>query len=114
MRYANCPTCGSLCRYVSENFERAQILIGAEHDVIKSELRRLSEANVRLMLAAEKGISELSSEILLELYFKKVQQEEIRKQIENEEWDAKYWDQQRLTRYIDFEKFFGIKIENAE
>ena len=108
-RYTNCPTCGALAYYTGANFQEAGALIHTQNDVIKREIANLVRENARLdgliSILAEKHIdvNKIPSGILLELYIKAIQREEMERQERNRISDSMF---SKLN--FDFKKFgFG-------
>lgn len=85
-RYKNCPKCGALCRYVSENFEHVDILIAAEESKAKKELEHTYKFAEMLQKIVETRIQDLNSDQLYYLYRCKLQEETIKKQHEEDEF----------------------------
>lgn len=81
MKYTNCPTCGGLARYVSPNFEEAQILISAQNEKLEPYIKHLMQLSEQLQSMLEKKIEDYSSSDLYYLFITKVQKEVISEQV---------------------------------
>lgn len=84
--YVNCPTCGTLCEYVSENFKIANTLIPIRGFSFEDKVKELVQANIELeyLLESKLRISNLSSQEILILYMIKVKEEFIQEQLEKD------------------------------
>lgn len=77
MKYTNCPTCGGLACYVSENFQRADILISEENRHISGEIVYLSRQLQEVTDLIYVKIKDMTSDQLFALYRAKLHQEII-------------------------------------
>ena len=85
MKYTNCPTCGGSAKFVSENFERAGILISAEHERDKIIIDKLIDDIEFLEHLLDHGLKAISSDDLFYLYKRKKKQEIKENQIRLDE-----------------------------
>jgi hypothetical protein len=75
MKYTNCPTCGGSAKFISDNFERANILISAEQDSSKKIIDSLLDEIEFLESLVDNGLKIISSDDLFYLYQRKKKQE---------------------------------------
>lgn len=81
MKYVKCPTCGGHAKFVSPNFEAANILINAQKEKIELHFAHLMQHAEHLQLMLEKKIEDYTSTDLYYLFITKVQKEVIINQI---------------------------------
>lgn len=80
MKYTNCSTCGGAAKFISENFERAGILISAENEALKNENEILADKLITLEFSLKNSIKEMNSTQLRFLYHYKLREELIKEQ----------------------------------
>lgn len=85
MKYTNCPTCGGSAKFISENFERAGVLISAEHERDKLIIDQLIDDIELLEHLVDNGLKVISSDDLFYLYKRKKKQEIKENQIRLDE-----------------------------
>lgn len=105
-RYTNCPTCGGLAEYVSENFKRAGIIISRENDQLQHELRFISKQLEQICEDRKKKITELSSQQIFYLYRIRLQ-EELIKELEEEHKLAHISKEYFDTSYNKFLEYYN-------
>lgn len=82
MRYVNCPTCGGLAEFVSENFKQAKIIISARNNALAKQLKEVCIVNHMLEQVLSKKLEHLSSEDLFDLYLHKLEGEVIQDKLQ--------------------------------
>lgn len=98
MKYIDCPTCGGKAKFVSDNFEKAGIMISTEHDIHKENVNKLVKEIVMLTKVAEEKLDEISSDELFELYKLKLHKEARDKT----EWEERFYGFTGTTTFKDF------------
>lgn len=93
-RYTNCPTCGGLAEYLSENFKEAKVLVSARNDALANQLKEVCIVNHMLEQVLDKKLNELSSEDLFDLYLHKLSNEAVENQIKI---NTRYYEIERRT-----------------
>lgn len=81
-RYTNCPTCGGLAEFVSENFKQAKVIVSTKNDALAKQLKEVCIVNHMLEQVLDKKLENLSSEDLFDLYLHKLEGEAIQDKIQ--------------------------------
>lgn len=110
MKYVNCPTCGSSAKFVSNNFERAEILVSAEHEYEKQRVDKLIKEIEFLQYIVDSNLKTISSIDLFWLFERKRRQELREAQtIIDEVYSIESEETKRLTKLMQdsFNKMLG-------